>query len=106
QKEVLKPLPGCNIAMPSVAYSIGGVVSEYLAGAFPVPSLDRIPKQDLIDAGRNGFLVVVPTNRPDTVARLAARFADAGVAVTEIQRYTIGAAPIKLSLYLIHLKMH
>jgi hypothetical protein len=106
EKELMKPLPGCNIAMPSVAYSIGGVVWDYLTRPFPVPPVDRIPEEDLVAAGQNGFLVVVPTNRPQTIAHLETRFAGAGVAITSIERAAVGAAPIKLDLYLLQTGRH
>ncbi len=101
QKELLRPLSGCDIEMRSVAYSLAGVIWDSLAGLYPAPPLDRIPKQDLVAAGRNGFLVVVPTNRPQTIAQLTARFAGAGVAITSIERTAVGAPPVKLELYLL-----
>ncbi|MGH7225988.1 MAG: hypothetical protein ACRELF_22445 [Gemmataceae bacterium] len=101
EKEIISLSPGRDVAMGNVAYPFGGFVWDYLAEPSPLPSVDRIPDADLVWAGQHRLLVIVPTNRPQTITELAARFAAAGGTIKRIERVAVGVPPFKLELYLL-----
>lgn len=103
EKEHLTPVPGCDVAMHALGYSIEGTGWFYLTKPFPLPPVEAIPDNDLVASAQAQLVVVVPTANPDTIVALKARFEAAGVAVTRLERHAVGVSPIKLDLYVLNL---
>lgn len=106
EKENMTPLPDCQISMSNLGYSIEGSGGwPYLAGAFPVPPINGIPEPDLLANARAQSVLVVPTDNPKTIEALKSRLEAVGGTVTTLERHAVGAGPIKLDLYVLHLGM-
>jgi hypothetical protein len=99
ENEVVWLLEGCSARVVYMAYSLATMASAgYLTRTFPMPGINRVPDESLLDLKRDS-IVVIATNVPAQLDAWSHRLEALGLTHSEIESHRVPILSSGFTLY-------